>query len=123
MDKPPVHELRRIKWTGYVTPSNIDSWLVTRAEGDKFSEKQLYWMRAWGIDPEAVEVVEVRRTLSINELWRPFTHGPYVLLLECPVLGPVRADGRVQVLSPAGHKKLVYTDGAITRRKPWRQPA
>ncbi|TVV75576.1 hypothetical protein [Sphingomonas solaris] len=113
--RPAPVELRRVRYRGLITPSAINSWRGSREEGAKFTARQLHIMRLDGIDPDSVAVIEVRSVATARE-WehRPGEPMP-VYVLECPVLGAERRDGRVEVLSPAGHRKLVYRDGSISR--------
>lgn len=118
MPREPGKIMRRAAYSGgQITPSNPDPWLAPRIEGQRFTAKQVRMMGDMGLDPETVAVVEVRRVATARELWWPDTQHAPVFVLECPIIGPQRRDGRIEVLSPNGWRKLVYLDGAITRSK------
>ena len=115
MWRKPSAELRRVAFTAYMTPSNIDPWRASRAEGDKFTGEQLRALERLRLDAETVDIVEVRSSVSMREYWWPTTESAPVLILECPIIGQVR--DRLKVISPAGMTKLVYPNGSITRRR------
>lgn len=111
--KRPAQELRRVAMTAYITPSRINAWRASRREGDKFTVQQLARLADRGLDPDTVEVLEVRSTASMQEwCWPANEHAP-VFIFECPVVG--HRGERVMVIAPAGMTKLVWPDGSITR--------
>lgn len=100
-----------------ITPSRVEYWAGTMEDGDRFTAEQARAMDAMAIDPDTVETITVRRPATARELWWPCTEKAPLFEFNCPVIGPLRADGRVKVISPSGVPKLVFQDGWITKRR------
>jgi hypothetical protein len=98
------------------TPSNMEIWGGSMEAGDRFSREQLYQLAARNLAADEVETLVVRRKATIRELWWGPNDNTPIFEFECPVLSRQR-DARVKVISPSGVIKLVWPDGAITKRK------
>jgi len=103
-----------------ITPSNIDPWRSTRGEDQLFTWSQLSALNRLGLDPEKVDFVIVRSKASRRDMYWPSYDPAPTYLLPCPILGR-RGTDQLEVISPAGMRKWVYSDGSITRRG-WAPP-
>ena len=101
----------------YLTPSSINPWRAARHPEQRYTHQQLRTMPLYQLDPATCEDVIVRSSASQSEHWWPAGTPAPVFLLPCPIIQR-RGDGsQCLVLSPAGMKKWVYSDGSITKRR------
>jgi hypothetical protein len=104
--------------TVHITPSNINPWRGVRRPESRYTQDQLRMLHSRGDDPDTVEDVIVRQSASRRERWWPGPNAP-VFLMPCPVIQRRRSGEQLLVITPAGHRKWVYADGAITKGKRW----
>lgn len=127
-DTPPVgRQPKIVKW---VPSKPRDPWHGTVVGGqenplaieggERFTVEQQRWCTEHGVDPQVGPGLLVKRQATGDEIWRSMLDMPPVLACECPVTGLTRADGKVQIVSPAGSKKFVFPDGWAHR--PYRRP-
>lgn len=127
-DKPPVG---RQGLSALWTPSKPrDPWFGTirGAErtkiafvgGDRFTEEQEAALISLGRDVPTAAAMLVKRQAGDELTCSPFDL-PEVFHFECPTTGEVKADGKIQVITPGGAAAWVYPDGWA--RRPLRTPA
>lgn len=112
--KAPALELELPERFTVVVPSNQSAWRARKAPGARFTYVQLHEMQLAGIDPEAVETVRCRSTISRSEMWCPLDTEAPVYVFECPVLEH-RANGFRLVIAPAGDRKIVHESGRLKK--------
>jgi hypothetical protein len=89
--------------------------------GDRFTLEQEAALIELGRDIPTAASMMVKRQALGDEIYRGPYDLPEVFEFECPTTGKVRADGKVQVVTPAGGLAYVYTDGWALR--PYRTPS
>jgi hypothetical protein len=98
--------------TTYTTPSNPSPWYGAIRPDDRFTVQQRLEMTNRELDPDAIEVLKVRRQASAREMWWPTGAPPPVFEFDCPVLSR-RRDGRIDVIAPGGWKQIVSAEGWV----------
>ena len=98
-----------------VTPSNMDPWFGGWAPGARFTAQQHREMAAREIDPDTVDTLEVHVQARQEELYVRYGYARPYRRIVCPVIG-ARA-GKKLVISPRGHRKLVFPDGSLRPSK------
>lgn len=92
-----------------IVPSKRQPWYGAWEPGARLSIAQLDELRRRGIDPDTVEVMEVRREATHAEYYIPIHTWPPVFAFECPVIG--QYGDRVRVIAPDGGVSLIRRDG------------
>lgn len=89
-----------------IAPTGSYPWYGYWSPGQRLTDQQQAACALHGIDPAALEIVQVRREATHAEMWRPTGAPAPLYAFDCPVLTR-RADGRVKVIAPSGEAKLV----------------
>jgi hypothetical protein len=89
--------------------------------GERFTVEQEAKLIELGRDVPTAPAMLVKRQALYDEIWRGPLALPEVFHCECPTTGKVKADGKVQVIAPAGVFAWVQPDGWAIR--PYRTPA
>jgi hypothetical protein len=127
-DKPPVGRQglsdlwtpsgKRPLWFG--TIRGAERTAIAFVGGERFTEEQEAALISLGRDVLTAPAMLVKRQAG-DELTCGQYDLPEVFHFECPVTGKVKADGKIQVITPSGATAWVYPDGWAQR--PLRTPA
>lgn len=84
-----------------ITPSNINPWVGTPAEGSHYTRQQLHAMKAER--PSWTRFSDLAVTLPVEPaaLWQP---EPEPIVVHCPIIAWTKDRSRVLIITPAGWK-------------------
>ncbi len=106
-------------WFG--TIRNSEKTKLAFVGGDRLTIEQEAALIELGMDILTTPTMTVKRQALYAELTRGCYSLPEVFAFECPLTGKTRADGKIQVVTPAGGLAYVFADGWAVR--PYRTPA
>lgn len=116
MPNPMQHHEMLLPNRIQVTPSRFEPWRAVRRSDQRYTNLQLTEMVIEGLDPETCDFVVVRSQATKREYWWGAGSPTPVFLCPSPIVERRGAD-KLRVISPAGSREWVYSDGAITRAR------
>lgn len=97
----------------WITPSAPNAWYSMEPIcGDELTAEQKLGLASMGLAADSVEVITVKRNATDREMYWGVGQCPPQYHFPCPVVGR-RRDGKIDVISPSGMRKLVGHDGWV----------